>query len=262
MSSRQLQSKGESDGLSLPAATRKGRGKKSSNQLDMEQQQDQLQQSATVQTSSLQNQPLRPTFTQLTAGESATPATGPADRLSSTPPQDPRLRLLPPVNTVSPARAGTPQVFFNNNTQDSVHTCLKCLVLYLQKTDTPPAVVKHRNITRMCTPLETSTLVMSPRPGSGATVDYSTNSNPDQPAYAPLSSLTTEQRLILNTHNYLLPVGSGRRIYDIPAFQHQPFMLGNGHTAYQIQLRNLKPILETNTYLPHGQGFRSISCHA
>ena len=44
MSSRQLRSNGESDGLSLPPTTRKGRGKKSSNQSEMEQQQDQLQQ--------------------------------------------------------------------------------------------------------------------------------------------------------------------------------------------------------------------------
>ena len=42
MSSRQLCSKGESDGLSLPDATRKGRGKQS-NQQEMKQQ-DQLQQ--------------------------------------------------------------------------------------------------------------------------------------------------------------------------------------------------------------------------
>ena len=43
MSSKQLCSKGKSDGLSLPAATRKGRGKQSNHQ-EMEQQQDQLQQ--------------------------------------------------------------------------------------------------------------------------------------------------------------------------------------------------------------------------
>ena len=43
MSSRQLHSKGESGGLSLPAVTRKGRGKKATNQSEMEQQQDQLQ---------------------------------------------------------------------------------------------------------------------------------------------------------------------------------------------------------------------------
>ena len=43
MSFRQLHSNSDSDGLSLPPTTRKGRGKKS-NQPEMEQQQDQLQQ--------------------------------------------------------------------------------------------------------------------------------------------------------------------------------------------------------------------------
>ena len=120
MSSRQLWSKGESDGLSLPAPTRKGRGKKLSNQPVMEQQQqDQLQQHATVQISPLPNQPRRPASTQLTAGESATPSTGQADRSSLTPLQDTGLMQLPPVNIVPPPRAGTPQIFFNNNTQDS-----------------------------------------------------------------------------------------------------------------------------------------------
>ena len=84
MSSRQLCSKGESDALSLPAATRKGRGKQS-NQQEMEQQQDQLQQQATVQISPLQNQTSRPAFTQSTVGESAASTVGQADRSSSTP---------------------------------------------------------------------------------------------------------------------------------------------------------------------------------
>ena len=90
------------------------------------------------------------------------------------------------------------------------------------------------NITRTQTPSETSTLVMSPRPGSSATVDYSTQGDPDQPTYSPLSGLACEQQIVLNTHNYLLPDGSRRRIYDLPASQHQPFILGNGHAAYQI----------------------------
>ena len=90
---------------------------------------------------------------------------------------------------------------------------------------------------------------MSPRPGSSATVDYSTQGDPDQPAYSPLSGLAREQQLLLNTHDYLLPDGSGRRIYDLPASQHQPFMLRNGHAAYQIELENLKAFLETNTFL-------------
>ena len=90
---------------------------------------------------------------------------------------------------------------------------------------------------------------MSPGPGSSATVDYSTQGDPDQPAYSPVSSLACEEQLILNTHNYLLPDGPGRRIYDLPASQHQQFILGNGHAAYQIELENLEAILETNTFL-------------
>ena len=72
MSSRQLCSKGELDGLSLPATTRKGKGKKSSNQPEMEQQQpDQLQQHETVQISPLPYQSPRPASIQLAMGESA-----------------------------------------------------------------------------------------------------------------------------------------------------------------------------------------------
>ena len=72
MSSRQLHSNGDSDRLSLPPTTRKGKGKKPT-QPAMEQQQDQLQQQATVQLSPLQNQPPRPASTQPTMGESAAP---------------------------------------------------------------------------------------------------------------------------------------------------------------------------------------------
>ena len=50
----------------------------------MEQQQDQLQQQATVQLSPLQNQPPRPASTQPTVGESATPTTGQTDKSHST----------------------------------------------------------------------------------------------------------------------------------------------------------------------------------
>ena len=50
----------------------------------MEQQQDQLQQQATVQLAPLQNQPPRPAYTQPTRGESAIPAAGQTDRSHST----------------------------------------------------------------------------------------------------------------------------------------------------------------------------------
>ena len=64
-----------SDGLSLPPATRKGKGKKST-QPTMEQQQDQLQQQATMQLSPVQNQPPRPASTQPTTGESSAATAG------------------------------------------------------------------------------------------------------------------------------------------------------------------------------------------
>ena len=55
MSARQLHSKGQSDRLSLPYTTNKGKEKgKKSNQMEMEQQQhEQLQQQPTVQLSPL-----------------------------------------------------------------------------------------------------------------------------------------------------------------------------------------------------------------
>ena len=61
--------------------------------------------------------------------------------------------------------------------------------------------------------------------------------------------LVGEQTSILNTHNYLLPDGTGRRILDIPISERKPFVLENGHAAYQIQLETLEPVLETSTYL-------------
>ena len=52
-----------------------------------------------------------------------------------------------------------------------------------------------------------------------------------------------------NTRNFLLPDGTGRRILDIPISERKLFILDNGHSAYQIQLENLEPVLETSTYL-------------
>ena len=61
--------------------------------------------------------------------------------------------------------------------------------------------------------------------------------------------LVHEQTSILNTHNFQLPDGTGRRILDIPISERKPFVLEKRHTAYQIQLETLEPVLETSTYL-------------
>ena len=74
--------------------------------------------------------------------------------------------------------------------------------------------------------------MMSPRPGSHSTVDYSTQGDPEQQPESSDQQLTPEQQWIVSTQNYLLPAGSGRRIYDIPT-----------HAAYQKQLPKLKSIL-------------------
>ena len=145
---------------------------------------------------------------------------------------------LSSVNIVPSVRPGTLQVSFdNNNTQDSgSHMSQMSGPLSTEDrlSTSSGSDQEVRDITRAHMPSETSTLMISPRPGSSATVDYSTQGDPDQPASSPLSGLAHEQQLILNTCNYLLLDGSGRRIYDMPASQPQPFMLGNGHAAYQI----------------------------
>ena len=90
---------------------------------------------------------------------------------------------------------------------------------------------------------------VSSRPGSIATVDYSTQGDPNQPAPLPTTGSGNKLNSIDNTRNFLLPDGTGRRILDIPISERKPVILDNGHSAYQIQLKNLEPVLETSTYL-------------
>ena len=173
----------------------------------MEQQQDQLQQQATVQLSPLQNQPPRPASTQPTTGESAAPTAGQTDRSHSTPPQDVKMMPLPPAHTVPPARLGTRQVPYNElNTQDSgSHMSQMSGPLFTEdrlstsSSDADACDTEVLNITWKCTPSEASTVVMSPRPGSNSTVDYSTQGDPGQQAELLDQQLTPEQQWIVST---------------------------------------------------------------
>ena len=85
--------------------------------------------------------------------------------------------------------------------------------------------------------------------GSIMTVDYSTQGDLDQPAHSPMRGIGNQSNSIDNTRNFLLPDGTGRRILDIPISERKLFILDNGHSAYQIQLENLEPVLETSTYI-------------
>ena len=80
-------------------------------------------------------------------------------------------------------------------------------------------------------------------------MDYSTQGDLDQPAHSPMRGIRNQSNSIDNTRNFLLPDGTGRRILDIPISERKPFILDNRHSAYQIQLENLEPVLETSTYL-------------
>ena len=192
-------------------------------------------------------------------GESAAPTTGQTDSFHSTPLQDARMMPLPPAHTVPPARLGTPQVPYNElNTQDSgSHMSQMSGPLFtedrlsINSSDADACDTEVPNITQRCTPLEVSTVVMSPRPGSHSTVDYSTQGDPEQQPELPDQQLTPEQQWIVSTQNYLLPDGSGRRIYDIPIYELHAYLdfLQNGHAVYQIQLPKLESILETMTFL-------------
>ena len=114
MSSRQLCSKGASDGQSLPKGTRKT--KKSTSQPD--------QQTMDQQSSPQAEQPSRPGSAQQPAGESAIPATSLAPRVDSTPLHSAGLLQMPAAQV-----------------ELLVPTFPLCLVLSLQKTDSAPVAM-------------------------------------------------------------------------------------------------------------------------
>ena len=238
MSSRQLRSHGESDGRILPERTRKS--KKSSDQLEMDQQ--------------TSPQPSRPGSAQLPTGNSASSATSPAARTESTTPQVTGLAQTPATHTGLLFRMGSLQVPLQNTPASSSHISPMPGPLFTEdrlSTSSKQEICDQEvtTIIRVNTPTGSPAHTIPSRPGSIATVNYSTQGDPDQSAHSLVMALVCEQTSILNTHNYLLPDGTGRRILDIPISKRKPFILENGHTAYQIQLETLEPLLETSTYL-------------
>ena len=217
MSSRQLRSHRESDGLSLPERTRKS--KKSSDQPEMDQQ--------------TSPQPSRPGSAQLPARDSATPATSPATRMESITLQATGLAQTPATHMGLLSRMGSLQVPLQNTQSPSSHISPISGPLFTEDRlstsskqeicDQEVTTIIRENTTR--SPAHT----IPSRPGSIATVDYSTQGDPDQPGHSLIMRLVHEQTSILNTYNYLLPNGTGRRILDIPISGRKPFVLENKH---------------------------------
>ena len=242
MSSRQLRSKGASDGQSLPDRTRKG--KKSSDQQTMDQQ-----------SSPQPEQHTRPGSPQQQAGESATPATSPAPRAESTPLQATGLAQTPAVQVGLLSRMDSPQVQLPITQTRSSHTSpMPCPLFKEDRLSSSSSNEQEICDQEVTTLIQNKTPTRSPapissRPRSITTVDYSTQGDLDQPAPLPTTGLGNKPNSFDNTRNFLLPDGTGRRILDIPISERKPVILDNGHSAYQIQLENLESVSETSTYL-------------
>ena len=238
MSSIQLCSHGESDGLSLPERTRKS--KKSSDQPDMDQQ--------------TSPQPSRPGSAQLPTGDSAAPATSPAARTVSTMPPATGLTQTPATHKDLLSRMGSLQVPLQNTQTPTSHISPLSGPLFMEDRLSTSSVqeICDKEVTTIIhenTPTRSPAHTIPSRPGSIATVDYSTEGDLDQSGHSLIMGLVCEQTSILKIRNYLLSDGTGRRILDILISERKPFVLENGHAAYQIQLETLEPVLETSTYL-------------
>ena len=199
-------------------------------------------------------QPSRPGSAQLHTGDSAAPATSPAARTESTTPPATGLAQTPATHADLLSRMSSPQVPLQNTQSPTSHVSSISGPLFMEdrlSTSSEQEICDQEvtTIIRENTPTRSPAHTIPSTLGSIATVDYSTQGDPDQSGHLLVMELVCEQTSILNTHNYLLPDGTGRRILDILISERKPFVLENGHAAYQIQLETLEPVLETSTYL-------------
>ena len=230
MSSRQLHSKSASDGQSLPERTRKT--KKSTNQPD--------QQTMDQQPSPQPEQLSRPGSAQQPAGEPATPTTSQAPRVESMLLHTAGLPQMPAVQVGLLSSTGSPQVQLPVTRTSSSHISPMSGPLFAEdrlSTSGSDQEMGDREVTTLTqdrTPTRTLVHNAPSQTGSITTVDYSTQGDLDQPAHSPMRGIGNQSNSIDNTRNFLLPDGTGRRILDIPISERKPFILDNGHSAYQI----------------------------
>ena len=211
------------------------------------------------QQSSMQpEQHSRPGSAQQLAGETAAPATNPTPRVESTLLHIAGLPQTPAVQVGLLSRTGSPQVQLPANQTSSSHISPMSGPLFMEdrlNTSSSDQEMCDREVTTLThdrTPTRTPVHNAPSRTGSITTVDYSTQGDPDQPAHSPLGNSGNQSNSIDNTRNLLLPDGTGRRIPDIPISERKPFILDNGHSAYQIQLENLEPgTCLGNQHIPH-----------
>ena len=135
---------------------------------------------------------------------------------------------------------GSPQVPLQNTQSPSSHISPISGPLFMEdrlSTSSEQEICDQEvaTIIQENTPKRSPAHTIPSRHGSSATVDYSTQGDPDQSGHLFVMGLVHEQTSILNTRNYLLLDGTGRRILDIPISKIKPFILENSQAAYQIQ---------------------------
>ena len=137
-------------------------------------------------------QPSRPGSAQLPAGDSSAPATSPDARTKSTTPQTTGLTQTPATHMGLLSRMGSPQVPLPNSQSPSSHISPISGPLFMENrlsSSSEQEICDPEVTTIICenTATRSSTHTVPSRPGSIATVDYSTQGDPDQSAHSQLS---------------------------------------------------------------------------
>ena len=238
-------SKGESDGLSLPARTRPRRKR-----TNMENDDGDTVLNTTFDTGSGQHHPQMPVHTSPL-------------RCQSTPPQADTVRMWETPLPAAPAtshRPMTPCIPLPRTPDSSSSSSQMSAPLFtesrcssssdddMEVCDTEITLINRQNM-----PNQTFTNHSTGgRPTSmPTTMDYTTQGDPNQvtqPAYINMAQATTQNQFF-HTNNFFVPDGSNRRIHEIRDKVFHAGYLENGNNAYLLELPGLKDMLHTSRFL-------------
>ena len=242
---RVTRSKGESDGLSLPARTRPRR-----KPTNMENDDGDMVLNTTFDAGSGQHHPQMPEHTSPLRCQSTPPWTG-AVRMRETP--------VPAVHATS-HRPMTPCIPLPRSQDSSSSLSQMCAPLFTEdrcssSSDDNLEVcdAEVTQINRQNWPNQTFTNHSTGgRPTSmPSTMDYTTQGDPNQvtsPTYI-ITAQATKQNQFFCTNIFFIPDGSNRHIHKIRDKVFHAGYLGNGNNAYPLELPGLKDMLHTSRFL-------------
>ena len=275
--SRITRSKGESDGLSLPARTRQRKKSTSmendgntSSKTTFDTGLDQHHPQMPVHTSPLPTQPPRPTSAQSITGpitrdrppsrtKLVTDNSG--NRCQFTPPQADTVKMwetLVPTVPPPPQRPLTLCIPLPKSQDSGSYLSQMSAPLFTEDRYSPSSEddvaacdAEITQINRQNEPPQAFTH-NSTRTSTPTTMDYTTQGDLNQIAPStPIDTLVQDktQEQFLGTNNFFIPDGSNRRIHEI---QDKVFHMGyleNGNNAYLLGLPRLGKMLHTSRFL-------------